>query len=273
MTATPSPCPICGTARAAAFRATLLGRHLVSYHLCNGCGLLQTEKPYWLAEAYAEAVADTDTGVLVRNLEVGRSLRVLYSWFLRSRGPYLDIAGGYGLLTRHLRDQGFDCYWSDPYASNLVARGFDWRGGEPCTAVSAVEVLEHVEDPVSFIRSALGEARCSTIVFTTVLFEGEPPPDDWWYYAPASGQHISFYQRRTLQHIADLLGLRLYSRGSLHMLTDRRGPKWLFALATSRLVPLLATLTARRFPSLTEPDHLALRSRRRPSLADAGPPP
>jgi hypothetical protein len=33
---------------------TVLNKHRVSYYYyCTGCGSLQTEKPHWLAEAYA----------------------------------------------------------------------------------------------------------------------------------------------------------------------------------------------------------------------------
>jgi len=262
MTGGPGSCPVCQGGRSYAFQGTLLARHRVSYYLCGTCGLLQTESPHWLEEAYADAIVTMDTGVLTRNLELGAALRILYAWFLRSRGPYLDVAGGYGLLARHLRDHGFECHWSDPYSANLLARGFEQRVGEGYVAVSAIEVLEHVEDPLTFIRDALEAAHCSTIVFTTLLFEGKPPPVNWWYYAPASGQHISFYQRRTLQRIAEVLGLRLYSRGSLHMLTDRSRPNWLFGLATSRIRPLLASASSRRFPSLTESDHEQLSGKR-----------
>ena len=39
----------------------------VDYFECPNCGYVQTETPYWLGRAYAEAINDNDTGILVRN--------------------------------------------------------------------------------------------------------------------------------------------------------------------------------------------------------------
>ena len=35
------------------------------------------------------------------------------------------------------------------------------------------------------------------------------PDPEWWYLTPATGQHVSFYSRRTLETIADRLGMTL----------------------------------------------------------------
>jgi len=115
---------------------------------------------------------------------------------------YLDFAGGYGVLTRLMRDRGFDFYWQDPYCKNVFARGFEWeniKGETSSGGVTAFEVLEHVPDPLGFVRSALEQARTSNLIFSTLLYEGEPPaPEKWWYYALETGQHISFFRRDTL---------------------------------------------------------------------------
>src|SRR5215831_18976233 len=63
-------CPICGCPRQARFRALLLKRHDVQYFFCERCGLLQTEEPYWLSDAYASVIADADTGLVSRNLTI-----------------------------------------------------------------------------------------------------------------------------------------------------------------------------------------------------------
>jgi hypothetical protein len=44
------------------------------------------------------------------------------------------------------------------------------------------------------------------LIFSTLTFHGAPPSRDWWYYAFESGQHISFYQKRTLARLAERLG-------------------------------------------------------------------
>lgn len=255
-------CPICSAEQSRPeFTAQLLGKYEVSYFLCPDCGLLQTEKPYWLDEAYGEAIAVADTGLVMRNLSLATRLAgLLYIGFDRN-AAFLDVAGGYGLLTRLMRDFGFDYYWDDKYCNNLLARGFEAdKSSRPFAALTAFEVIEHVHDPIAFIQEEMTRYGCQTLIFTTELFEGpEPPPKDWWYYAFSTGQHVSFYQRKTLQKIADCLSLNFQSVHGLHILSKQKltlGPLAWFS--TSKLSPLFALLARRRLGSRTFRDHLML---------------
>src|ERR1035437_8193351 len=120
-------CPVCGSALEPAFSATVLRRHCVTYLSCASCGLLKTENPFWLEEAYRTAIVPSDTGVARRNLEYRRLLEpILYSFF-GEEGTFLDVAGGYGLLARLLRDIGFDCYTTDKYCPEPVREGLRAR--------------------------------------------------------------------------------------------------------------------------------------------------
>jgi hypothetical protein len=56
-------CPICSGERREVFQAVLLKKYQVRYFFCGSCGLLQTEEPFWLDEAYSSAIADADTGM------------------------------------------------------------------------------------------------------------------------------------------------------------------------------------------------------------------
>lgn len=99
-------CPVCENKRSVCFSATILGKYQVDYFYCDRCGLLQTETPYWLEESYQNAIADADTGLVSRNISISTILsRILFFLFDR-QGKYLDIAGGYGMLTRLMRDIG-----------------------------------------------------------------------------------------------------------------------------------------------------------------------
>jgi hypothetical protein len=227
-------CRVCGASLRAHFRHELLGKYDVQYFSCAQCGLLQTEAPYWLEEAYGSAIATRDTGLVWRNLQLA-SIATCLLWQLHgAEARCLDAAGGYGLFTRLMRDIGFDCYWWDPHASNLLARGFE---GNPESgsyhAITAFEVLEHLTDPVGFLNGLRTSTGCSTFITSTETFAGEPPaPDAWWYYAFDTGQHISFYQRSTLEAIAQRLGLRLYSNRNVHVWTDQRLSALQFRLMT-----------------------------------------
>ena len=215
-------CPICQGKSEVVFSATILGKYKIDYFYCEICGFLQTEKPFWLDEAYSHAISDLDTGLVGRNLRVAKIFTcILYNLFSHE-GRYVDVGGGHGLLTRLMRDIGFDYYWIDKYCDNLFARGFEATPMVlPVTALSSVEVFEHIHEPISFIQEYFEAFKTRTIIFTTVTFEGEPPPIDWWYYALDSGQHISFYQKRTLAYIARYLGCKYYFVvGDFHILTD-----------------------------------------------------
>jgi len=80
--------------------------------------------PYWLDEAYGDAISVLDTGLIQRNLHIAERLAPLLYFLFDHKAPYLDVAGGYGMLVRLMRDIGFDFYWSDKYCRNLFAECF-----------------------------------------------------------------------------------------------------------------------------------------------------
>lgn len=264
-------CPICDSTVCDAFSATLLKKYEVRYRQCPECGLLQTENPYWLEEAYGEAIALADTGLVMRNFSLASKLAILLYLHFNPKGAYLDIAGGYGLLARLMRDYGFDFYWDDKYCHNLLARGFEAdKAAKPFTALTAVEVLEHVHDPLTFVQEQLDRHGCHSLIFTTELYKGkEPPGKDWWYYAFNSGQHISFYRQKTLKTLAERLGLKFYSLSGLHILTNqvvRITP--LLRIMTGRLSPSMALLVKSKLGSLTLADHFMLMGQAERTLVD-----
>lgn len=258
---TKSSCPICRNGMEKAFSATVLKKHQVGYFYCPECGFLQTEKPFWLEEAYRTAIADADTGLLQRNIHYSKKLASIIYFLLKREGAYLDIAGGYGVLTRLMRDYGFDFFWSDPYCENIFAKGFSLSETQPpFDVITAFEVVEHVLDPLEFFRTSLSETGARTVLFSTELFSGEPPrADEWWYYTLTTGQHISFYQLRTLRRIADELGLNLYSNKGIHMLSQKSLNRSAFHLVTSGVSRVLLPFIQRRMHSRTIRDHEKLK--------------
>lgn len=251
-------CNICDQAVRQIFIHAILGKYECAYFYCDACGFLQTEKPYWLDEAYSSAIADADTGLVQRNVYLSKVLASLLFFLFDRQGKYLDVAGGYGLLTRLMRDVGFNFFWSDKYCVNLFARGFEGEAGSAYTAVTAFEVMEHLHDPVGFITETMSNAKNRTIIFSTELFADEPPkPDAWWYYTFETGQHISFYQKRTLQAIANKLGLNFYSSDGIHMLTDKKINQLEYRLLTySKVCRVLSWILGRFMAPRIMKDHL-----------------
>lgn len=250
-------CTLCGSARENVFEATVLNQHRVEYYFCRSCGLLQTETPYWLEEAYNSAIADADTGLVLRNKAIARRLSAILYFLFDSDGTYTDAAGGYGMLTRLMRDIGFDFYWQDEYCENLLARGFESESVDwPMTAVTAFEVLEHVPDPLRYVEGILDRYGTRTLIFSTELFQGDPPdPEAWWYYTLSTGQHISFYQHETLRYLGEQLSLYLYSNRGIHVLTDRRINSRLFNFLTGKGSWPGSAWARFRMNSLTFSDH------------------
>lgn len=217
MTPKPIACRVCGEAARFLWHAVLLRRE-VAYHECPICGYVQTEEPNWLEEAYSSAINSSDTGILGRNQ--GCMERVLITlWMLGGKHRRVkDVAGGYGVLVRMLRDAGIDARWSDKYAENLLARGFEDDGQRAFLATS-FESFEHFVYPMVELEALLASAD-SLLISTQLAPEPTPAGSAWWYYGLDHGQHIGFFRRRTLDFMAKKVGMRLLSDNeSFHLFT------------------------------------------------------
>jgi hypothetical protein len=253
-------CPVCLNQMKFAFTAKVLGKHPADYDVCDTCGFLRAREPYWLDEAYSRAIAAADTGLVMRNFTLASKIAGALYWCMgdHGAGQYLDTAGGYGMLTRLMRDIGFNFYWADKYCENLLAPRFDYKVELGAShAVTAIEVLEHLTDPAAFVEETLAAAGSQTLIFTTELYIGSPPhPDAWWYYTFGTGQHIGFFQRRTLEILGARLGLKLVSANGLHVLSKKPISERTLALATGRLAMRISPWwIRRRLGSKTMSDH------------------
>lgn len=225
-----NPCRVCQAATQFAFEGVLLGRHAVGYYQCPDCGLLQTQTPTWLEEAYADPITLADTGLLRRNRRLADATVIILRLLSGASGVFLDYAGGYGVLTRMMRDRGFDFRWQDPYCPNVFARGFEYKG-EQTQAATMFEALEHFVEPELELRAAL-RAAPMILCSTTLIDRNALPGRDWWYYGPEHGQHITFYTVRSLEILAERLGLKLSTDGRmLHLFARRRVPGFLLRWA------------------------------------------
>lgn len=216
----PKICPTCSGIGSWAFAARMLRKYDAAFYCCGTCGYLWADAPHWLDEAYAAPIARADTGIARRNLQTAEKLALLLFYAFDPAARFLDTGGGSGLLTRLMRDRGFDFWWEDAHCPNLFAGGFEASGQDAqYEAVTAFEVLEHLTDPAGFVDRQLGRSRSRTLIFSTELYAGPPPGPDWHYYAFAMGQHIGFFQRGTLEALALRFGIRFYSARGLHVLT------------------------------------------------------
>jgi hypothetical protein len=232
-------CPVCQSQTNVAFTAKVLQKYDAEYRVCPNCGYLFASSPHWLDEAYLSPIASTDTGLVKRNITItGKLASFIYlNTHKKGKGRYVDVAGGYGMLTRMMRDLGFDFYWQDKYCGNLLAQGFEYIADEQageCDAVTAFEVLEHLTNPVEFIKKTMLATHTCTMIFSTLLYDGEPPrPDEWWYYAFQTGQHIGFFQRKTLEVIGEKLNLNFFSSNKIHVLSRNKISQPMLKISTN----------------------------------------
>lgn len=217
-------CDLCGCETAVWARARILGKYDIVYRRCPSCGFVRTETPYWLEEAYSEAISRSDLGLVWRNLYYAKRTKYILSLFFRDPlGKYVDYGGGYGLFTRLMRDSGFDYYHYDKFCRNLFAEKFEAvPGRRKFSLLTAFEVFEHMSNPLEEIDRMFSWS--DHILFSTELIGMDPPqPSDWWYFCLETGQHVSFYTRRSLGVIADRFGKHLYTNGrNLHLMTAKK---------------------------------------------------
>ncbi len=216
-------CPICKTEMRECFQGKILNKHLVKYIQCNRCRFLQTEQPFWLEEAYNNPINIDDTGSLQRNIDTSDTVSILILHNFDRNGVFVDYAGGHGVFTRLMRDKGFDFLWFDPYCQNIFARGFEYnlQDDKKITLVTAIEAFEHFVNPLEEIQKIMNISK--NIIFSTELLpEPAPPIDSWWYYGREHGQHVSFYNRKTLEIIAEKFGVNYYSFMGLQIFSNHK---------------------------------------------------
>ena len=254
-------CRVCASATNKLFDHEVLGRHRVSYFACPRCEYIQAEEPFWLDEAYASPISALDTGLVTRNLALRARVAALLILTGNRSGRCIDVGGGCGLFTRLMRDLGFDYYWEDKYAVNILARGFEAKvGAGRVAAVTLLEVLEHAVRPLEFLRQLGNDHAPDMIIVSTETYSGSPPAPNWQYYGFEHGQHVGFFSQRTMKTLAESMSMNIVSAGACHLFSGRRIARWRMNLAMSRVSHLLTAVLRRRTASNVQADYEAVLS-------------
>ncbi|MGF6093783.1 class I SAM-dependent methyltransferase [Pseudomonas sp. 18175] len=192
-------CRLCFGPLEKKFSQVILQKYDVKYYQCDRCGSLQTERPYWLDEAYSNKnLSSLDTGAAQRNMHNMAAVYAIAKLFGAKNA--MDVGGGDGLLCRLLRDYEINCYVNDKYASPAYAQGFTVPDYTTPDIVLGFEVMEHFASPASDMEM-LFKYQSNIILLSTELYTNQL--EDWWYLVPDSGQHVFFYSKQSLQVLAE----------------------------------------------------------------------
>lgn len=225
-------CKICRNKVNPIYKGRILNKYDIQYFHCDNCGFMQTEEPYWLEEAYSEAISISDTGIMARNNSFAETGAILLGILCKCNDKFLDYGGGYGIFVRLMRDKGFNFYWYDKYAKNLFAKGFEGDIRKNVyAAITSFENFEHFYNPMEDIQNIFN--LTDIVLFSTYLLPTPvPSPSEWWYYCLEHGQHISFFSLKSLEFIAKRCGYFFISNGSnLHIFSKKKVSKKIFLLA------------------------------------------
>lgn len=220
-------CKICGEESGQLFKMKVLEKFMVQYYLCADCEFIQTEEPYWIDEAYAHPVLDIDTGIFQRNILLAKKTEFIIDKNFSPDKKFLEYASGYGILTRLMRDKGYDFYCYDKYCDVLFASPFDIgknldKANTQFEMITAFSIFEHWINPLEELKKIL--ALTDAVLFNEELHPLEKERiQNWWMLMPECGQHISFYSFKTLSYIAKQLNCNFYSDGQdFHLFTKKK---------------------------------------------------
>lgn len=217
-------CKICNSKSDFLFEGVVLNKHLINYFRCTSCGFIQTENPFWLEEAYSDAIASIDVGLIDRNLKLSNIFESIIDNNFNTKSKFLDYAGGYGLFVRLMRDKGLNFWWYDKYCKNIFSNDFSYSEiNDQFECITAIEVFEHLEDPELFLEGLL--ENTDSVLFTTLLIPDTKlnSTDDWWYFTTLTGQHISFFTIDSLKVLAQKFNLNYYTDSqNIHLFTKKQ---------------------------------------------------
>lgn len=225
-------CAICGAeAVPAGSKKSSVSDHRFSLASCAACGFSFVTDPrtdfenIYDSEYYAGRGADPDINYDLSVADPRATQR--YEWqgvyeivssltAVDGNTRWLDFGCGLGGLVRYVRDQGVDVVGHDEGygAERLRLAGLPYLARADFAAhqqtfdvITAVEVIEHLIDPVSALRDMAGLLKPGGLLFLTT---GNAEPfrgklETWRYVNP--DVHVSFFEPRTLDLAMRTAGL------------------------------------------------------------------
>lgn len=179
----------------------------IVYVLCTGCQFcFAPEFAQWTFRDFEERIYNQDYALFdpdYLDIRPRGNAEDLDSTLgeQKSQIRHLDFGGGNGMMSRLMREAGWQSFSYDPF----VDRELDSASLGQFNLITAFEVFEHVPDASRLVRDLSSLlAPNGIILFTTVVSDdrivaGRPP--SWWYAAPRNG-HISLFSKKSLAILA-----------------------------------------------------------------------
>ena len=228
-------CPICRSEVVPFSTLIIRGNISGAYKICKSCAFIYAENPNWLEGSFTDALNSLDIGSVDRCNIVADFVEVLLKSSKKDSPKVLDWGGGYGLLTRILRDRGVNCSHYDPFVEPLFAKNIKLLPNTKFDLVVLSEVMLHMTDPVGTLSELLKFSK--RIMFTAVI----APPDvnpDWWYFMPETGQHITIFSKGSIFELGAALKVSVLSdKKFFHLISEDRPKMATRLLFTKRFVP------------------------------------
>jgi hypothetical protein len=204
----------------------------IYYFLCNNCDFcFSPEICAWSINDFETKIYNDDYVMVDPDYVDSRprqNAEYLINMFSNQKAAirHLDYGGGEGMLSRLLREQGFDSTSFDPFVDKQITNEELGK----FNLITAFEVFEHVPS-VNELKKQLVSLLTDDgiILFSTLLSDGHIKRHErltWWYASPRNG-HISLYSKKSLSIIAqqEQFVFGSFSEG-FHVFCHRVVPTW-----------------------------------------------
>lgn len=221
-TAPERSCPICGSTTYSKNTGSKAG---FEWKHCTRCDLryVAIGQEDDLAEYYAGYYGDhspvVPASVRDRIYQLVRSFDAY-----RSHNRLLDVGFGAGWMLRAAADQGWSCWGTELAEEGIAAaRSEGWHvykgdlldadlPAEHFDVIALVEVLEHLTDPLAYLKEVARLLRPGGLLYGTTPNAGSVNARilglGWSVYAPP--EHLQLFTPRALRHASAAAGLKLF---------------------------------------------------------------